>query len=110
MLRFLILEEITLLSEALCSERTAISAQLNAGTFMNKLLIFLSALAITLTVLPIQAKAGERQHRCWRHHQSYHWKHYYRPYYWRSPYYGYYPYPYRDNCYRVHPGVISSFD
>ena len=40
----------------------------------------------------------------------YHWKHYYRPYYWRSPYYGYYPYPYRDNCYPSVHGSIFSFD
>lgn len=77
---------------------------------MNKLVICLTVITISLTVLPIQAEAGERGPRCWRHHQSHYWKDYFRPYYWRSPYYGYYPYPYRYNCYRAHPGLTFSFD
>ena len=77
---------------------------------MHKLWICLTALAICLTVLSIPAEAGDRMHRYWRHHQSCHWHQYYRPYYWSFPYYGYYRYPYRDDCYRAHPGVIFSID
>ena len=51
---------------------------------MHKLWICLTALAICLTVLPVPAEAGDRMHRYWRHHQSYHWRQYYRPHYWNS--------------------------
>jgi hypothetical protein len=70
---------------------------------MYKLLIRLSALAVCLTVLPIPAEAGDRTHHFWRHHKSYYLQQYYRPYYWVFPYYGYCPYPYRHNRYRVSP-------
>lgn len=77
---------------------------------MHKLWICLVALAICLTVLPTPAEAGDRMHRYWRHHQSYHWRQYYRQHYWSFPYYGYYRYPYRGDCYRDHSGVIFTFD
>lgn len=56
---------------------------------MHKLLIFLSALAICLTILPISAGAGDRTHRYWQHHQSYYLHQYNRPYFWSFPYHGY---------------------